>query len=114
MIRLPETLCAWQTPAFKTVFEREVKTLELALLPLAHGMSQGSHIAAAEIGVMLIGATESQSSLEVRAGIFFSSVIAGCSCADDPTPVDENAEYCELLFDIDKSSAFAEVMLVED
>lgn len=112
MIRLPKTLSAWQTPAFKLVFEQEILTLDRSLLPLMQGMSRGSQIAARDIAVMLISTAETGSSLQVRAGIFFSSLIAGCSCADDPTPVDENAEYCELLFDIDKHSACAEVILL--
>jgi len=96
------------------VFEQEVATLESSLLPLMQGMSQGSQITAADIGVMLISADDAGSCIQVRAGIFFSSVIAGCSCADDPSPVDENAEYCELRFDIDKEGARTEVLLLVD
>lgn len=114
MFRLPKTRSAWRTPAFKQVFEQEVATLESSLLPLMQGMSQGSQITAADIGVMLISADDAGSSIQVRAGIFFSSVIAGCSCADDPSPVDENAEYCELRFDIDKEGARTEVLLLVD
>jgi len=113
VIRLPKTLSAWQTPALKAVFEQEIKTLELSLLPLVRAMSRGSQIAVDEIGVMLISSAESGSSIQVKAGIFFSSVIAGCSCADDPTPLDVNAEYCEMRFDIDKVSASTEVVLLE-
>ncbi|MCB1871741.1 MAG: hypothetical protein KDI49_07015 [Gammaproteobacteria bacterium] len=109
MIRLPKVLDAWQTPAFKEVFEQEVGALDRSLLPLQPGLSHGSHIADEAIGVMLLSAVDAGSSVQVRAGIFFSSIIAGCSCADDPTPVDRNSEYCELQFDIDKRSADTQV-----
>lgn len=79
--------------------------MDRSLLPLQPGLSHGSHVVDAEIGVMLLSAVDAGSLVRVRAGIFFSSIIAGCSCADDPTPVDKNAEYCELQFDIDKRSA---------
>jgi hypothetical protein len=54
---------------------------------------------------MVINALEERCSVKVKAGIFFSSVIAGCSCADDPTPIDESAEYCEIQFTVEKESA---------
>ena len=109
VIRLPKALRAWQTPAFKAAFEQEVSALDRSSLPLQQGMIHGSHVADTEIGVMLIGTVDAGSKVQVRAGIFFSSIIAGCSCADDPTPVDQNSEYCELQFDIDKRSADTQV-----
>jgi len=114
MIRLSRTLSALQSPAFKAVFEQEVRALDRSLLPLLQGMSHGSQLGAAELGVMVIGAADHGSSVRVKAGIFFTSVIAGCSCADDPTPIGEIAEYCELLFDIDKGSANTQVTLQVD
>ena len=50
----------------------------------------------------------------MNAGIFYRSVIGGCSCADDPTPVDEQAEYCEVVVEIDKVTAEAKVTLLRD
>lgn len=82
-------------------------------LPLLQAMAHGSQIAAAEICVMLLTSVEVESLIQVRAGIFFSSVTAGCSCADDPTPLNEIDEYCELQFDIDKTSAITRVLLLE-
>lgn len=113
VITLPETLSAWGTPAFKAVFQQEVGRLDRSQLPLLQAMAHGSQIAVVEIGVMLLATTEAESSIQARAGIFFSSVSAGCSCADDPTPLNENNEYCELLFDIDKNSAHTQVVLLE-
>lgn len=104
MIQLPASLRAWRTPGFEAVFKREVGSLELSLLPLERCLSQGSHVSSGEPGVMLISQSEGETSIQVKAGIFFSSVIAGCSCADDPTPIDRLAEYCELRFEIDKES----------
>ena len=41
-----------------------------------------------------------------------SGIIAGCSCADDPTPVDTTTEYCELQLEIDRESAETRVILL--
>ena len=43
---------------------------------------------------MLLSASEDAGLLRVKAGIFYTGIIAGCSCADDPTPIDELNEYC--------------------
>jgi len=48
---------------------------------------------------------EQSENILITAGIFYSSIIAGCNCSDDPTPVDLNSEYCEMLFIINKSNA---------
>jgi len=46
-------------------------------------------------------------------GVFFQSVIGGCSCTDDPTPASEINEYCEALLEIDKATADTVIMIPE-
>ena len=53
---------------------------------------------------MVIGASEEAGLIRARVGVFFHGVIAGCSCADDPTPVEPQQEYCELELAIDRST----------
>jgi len=50
----------------------------------------------------------------VKAGIFYKSIIAGCSCSDDPSPIDEVDEHCEVMIEIDKRSAEATITLLPD
>jgi len=45
--------------------------------------------------------------------VFFSAFIAGCNCADGPTPVDEINEYCEIRVEIDRTTAEAQLTLLE-
>jgi hypothetical protein len=56
---------------------------------------------------MILGASESDGHIRARTGVFFSGIDAGCSCADDPTPVEAQQEYCELEVDIDQATAAA-------
>ncbi len=114
MARLSRSLAAWATPGFDSVFKDEVKQLGAAALPLQQGLSRSSHVSGDAYDVVVLGAEEEASRIRVRAGIFYQGIIAGCSCADDPTPVDEQTEYCEVLFDIDKQTAEATVRLLED
>ena len=53
-------------------------------------------------------------SILVKAGIFYTGIIAGCSCADDPTPLDEQNEYCELELNINKETAETTIVLLEE
>ena len=114
MIKLVKTLDAWQTPQFRVVLQKEIEALDAALLPLQQGLTQGSYANGNSVSAMLISALEERGCLCVRAGIFYTSIIVGCSCSDDPTPIDECSEYCEIRFEIDKITAGARVNLLTD
>lgn len=110
--RLPATLAARGRPEFADTLKRELAALPVDRLPLTQALRQGSHVLDQPVGVRLIGADADQ--LRLRVGIFFASLIAGCNCADDPSPVEPLPEYCELLVEIDADSAEAIVSLLPD
>jgi hypothetical protein len=47
---------------------------------------------------MIISRADQPDCIQVKAGLLYTGIIVGCSCADDPTPVDEINEYCEMQF----------------
>lgn len=104
MLQLANILDAWGSPDFGDRLKAEIEHLDIGLLPLQQGLSSSSYVTSSKIEVMILGITETDKNIRAKAGIFYSGIIAGCNCADDPTPVDENNEYCEVLFDIDKVS----------
>jgi len=114
MIRLPHALAAWGTPEFTEVLRQEIEQLGAEQLPLQQGLSRSSYVADQPFQVRIIAAREDAGSLRVKAGIFYTGVIAGCSCADDPTPVDEMIEYCVVSLDIDTTTAEAGVSLLDE
>ncbi|MCU0842459.1 MAG: hypothetical protein MUC79_12175 [Thiobacillaceae bacterium] len=114
MSRLPESLRAWGTPEFKGVLKRELERLGSDQLPLQQGLSSSSYALDDKLSVIVLGASEEADRIRVKAGIFYAGIIAGCSCADDPTPVDENVEYCEVLVVIDRRTAEATITLLAD
>jgi hypothetical protein len=111
VIRLPQSLKAWGAPGFRDVLKQEVERLDAALLPLQQGLSRSSYVTERPFQAMILGVDEAASSIRVRAGIFYTGVIAGCSCADDPSPVDELNEYCEVLLVIDRHTSETAVSL---
>lgn len=112
MIRLEKSLRAWGKPDFADTLEQEVAQLG-GELPLQQGLSIGSYVTADPITVVINSVAETEQAIRVRAGIFYQSVIAGCSCDNDPTPTSENTEYCEVQLDIDKITAVAAATLVD-
>ena len=60
---------------------------------------------------MILGVAEEPECIRVRAGIFYTGVISGCNCADDPSPVDEQNEYCVVQIDINRTTAESTVSL---
>jgi hypothetical protein len=111
---LTRSLAAWNTAGFGATFSREVEQSDAALLPLQQGLSGTSSVADEAFKVMLIGATEAVDVIRVKAGVFYAGILGGCSCADDPTPLASQPEYCELWFEIDKHSGETRVSLVPD
>jgi len=106
---LPHSLQAWETPQFAEIFCHEVERLPHGSLPLHLALRMGSHVVDRPPKLMLLSSAAEETHLTLKAGVFFNTVTAGCSCADDPTPADENNEYCELVFIIDRRSGTTQV-----
>jgi len=114
MIRFIDALNAWGTPDFNAILRQEIERLTADQLPLQQGLSTGSHALDNRLRAMIISASDEGNTIRARAGIFYSGIIAGCSCADDPTPVNEENEYCEVQLDIDKATAGMTVVLLAE
>ena len=113
MPRLTRSLRAWGSPEFETTLKEEIAQLGADVLPLQEGLAVGSIGLEDSVGAMILGVTEVPGTLHVRAGIFYSSILSGCACADDPTPENENAEYCEVELDIDRATGETRVRLAD-
>ena len=105
MIQFPRSLASWKTPAFDDALKKEITNLDVDILPLQQGLAQGSYSNGKALDVMILACAEDEGFIRIKAGIFYVSILAGCSCADDPTPLSENAEYCLVQFDINKNTA---------
>jgi hypothetical protein len=113
MIRLDKALQVWGTPDFEDFLKQEIARIP-DQLPLQQGLSYGNYVTDEPFTVAINDIAESENRIRVRAGIFYQGVIGGCSCADDPTPVSESNEYCEIQLDIDKSTAATAISLVSE
>lgn len=105
---------AWGTADFPDVLKQEIAQLGLHQLPLQQGLSRSSHVLDRPIQALIHNAHEEADLIRVKIGVFYSGVIAGCSCADDPTPIDEQTEYCVIQLGINKLTAATTVTLLEE
>ena len=112
MIRFTKALDAWGTPEFSGILKREIEQLTIEQLPLQQGLSSSSHALDDSLKAMIISVADEGGFIHAKAGIFYAGIIAGCSCADDPAPVTEQNEYCEVRVDIDKATADTTLVLL--
>ncbi len=105
MLKLNLSLLAWDTDTFRDVFIQEICALDADTLPLQQGLLHSSYANSDNLSATLLDMKIDDKKLFVKAGLFYTGIIAGCNCADDPTPVDENNEYCEVLFCVDRKTA---------
>ena len=111
MIQLDRSLQAWGSAEFETILKRELAQ-QASELPLQQGLATGNYVLDAPVTVVINSVADTGGTIRVMAGVFYQGIIGGCSCADDPTPVDEENEYCELQLDINKSTADTGVALI--
>jgi hypothetical protein len=114
MIFFETSLRAWGTADFQSVFKSEVSQLKHELLPLQKGLITANYVSDMPITVAIHSAAEMEKVIRVKSGIFYQGIIGGCSCTDDPTPASDINEYCEVQFDIDKSTAVTTIFLLAD
>lgn len=105
-MRLENSVKAWGSPEFADVFRKELSE-NSAGLPLQEGLSSSSYALTERVEAMIIDSKEEGGLLKVKAGIFYEGILGGCSCADDPTPVENQPEYCEMLVIVDKRTGEA-------
>ena len=109
-IRLPDSLREWDTAEFSGSFKREIQGLPSGTLPLQSRGMQNGLVDDSDLSLVLLQTTETEDMYEIRTGVFFSEIIGGCSCGDEPAV--ENA-YCEIWVRIQKKTAAASMVLAD-
>ena len=112
MLVFAKALNAWGTPGFNQVLKQEIEQLDAGQFPLQQGLATSSHVADSKFTAMILRVSDDADFIHAKVGISYAGIIAGCSCADDPSPLSEQAEYCEVLLAINKLAAETTVMLL--
>lgn len=109
MNSLRRSVAAFGTPDFAAALRADLAALGPDALGLQQALTAGSTAVCDGIDVMLLRQTESSDGLQVRIGVFFTSILSGCACADDPTPENTHSEYCEIDITIDRRTGMARI-----
>lgn len=86
----------------------DTKTLKATLaalpvdtLPLHLATTQGGQVAEDSVSFTVLRIDTDDSAVRARVGAFFTEVVGGCNCHDDPYQVNG---YCELAVTVDRAS----------
>lgn len=112
MFTLKKSLQAWNTSNFDSIFKSEVSDLNKNLLPLQKSLLFSSYVSTDKVSPVIMSSSSNTTHLLIKTTIFYTGIIAGCSCADDPGPQDTQQESCDLLFHINLSDAQTHVELI--
>jgi len=107
---LDKSLRAWNTAAFAATLKADLLDLGAGVLPL-HEAAAGGCIDEGDVEITVLGSSASATEIHACVGVFFSEVIGGCSCGDEPSA---NNAYCELRVSIDKGNGLARFEVVHD
>jgi len=114
MLILKDSIKFLGSNVFEKRLKAELETLGVDQLPLQQGLSHSNVALDHNIQAVILHSTEESRQLRIKVGLFYSGIIAGCSCADDPSPIDEQNEYCEIEVRIDKASGQNTIILLKD
>lgn len=114
MFKLSLSLQAWNSSDFDAVLKKEIGTITAKHLPLQQALSYSNYALGDNVSARIISVNSNAEFILAKAGLFYTGIIAGCSCNDDPSPVDEVNEYCEVIFSINKQTAEATVSLITE
>lgn len=92
----------WGDDSFARTLKRELESLPPGTLPLQAGVARGGLPDDTALTATVLRTRDAGHSVQADVGIFFTEIVAGCSCGDEP--VELNA-YCELRVGIDKQTA---------
>ena len=99
----------WNHGSFERDLKRELENLPAGTLPLTQATSRGGIVDDRDISVTVISTQETGGIIQSRVGIFFTEIVGGCGCGDDPIP---EHSYCEMRVSIDKRSSKAEFEVI--
>lgn len=84
--------------------------LPTGALPLQHGCDQGGLVDDQAVSASVLGFEQTAGHLTARVGVFFTEVVGGCNCNDDP--LQTNA-YCVVEVRIDRATGATELRPLE-
>ena len=100
-------------PEFKDRLREAIMQLPESEFDLQQALKLGSVALPETLEIMIMQRRDDDTEIRFHSGLFFESMIAGCNCADDPTPADTLQEYCEADISISRETGIIQIQLSE-
>ena len=110
-MQLTNALKHWGSTEFEQALKSELENLPTGTLPLHQATSQGGIVDDSNISACILSSEASDDEVKIRAGIFFTEIVAGCNCNDPPMEI--NA-YCVLEIAIYTADANTRVTIIPE
>ncbi len=107
MILLPRSRDCYGQPQFAATLKQELAAQDAFARLLQQAMQFGSCALLDDVELMINNSRAEAQQIHLQIGVFYHSIIAGCNCADDPSPIEKNNEYAEISMTIDRQTAQA-------
>lgn len=101
----------WPDESVKQEIKLELLNLEPGSLPLHLATTQGGIVNESNLGLTILSCSDMTDDIVIKAGVFFTEVIGGCNCDDDPIEI---PAYCLISISINKTTAHAVFNLIEE
>ncbi|MCK4742563.1 MAG: hypothetical protein KAT25_01950 [Sulfuriflexus sp.] len=105
VINFISTLNSWGESSFNTKLIGDIMALPKNTLPLQKALSQGDMASERPDKISIMSSEETATEINIKLGVFFTEIISGCSCGDDPGSLNG---YCEMQLTIDRLDGNAE------
>ncbi|NNJ93965.1 MAG: glucosamine--fructose-6-phosphate aminotransferase [Halobacteria archaeon] len=102
---------SWGTREFVPALKRSIEALAAGELPLHKGLEQGGLVDDSDLAVTVIDTREMDDAVQARVGVFFTEIVGGCSCGDEPFSL---PAYCMLQVTIEKQTGRARFELIDE
>lgn len=109
MTRLNVSLGDCDPDLFAQQLKAALEQLPPGTLPLAQATTQGGQVDDSDVSVTVLALRDDGDVIRARVMVFFSEIVGGCSCGDDPLA---GTAQGELEVWIDKRSAEAGFRLI--
>jgi hypothetical protein len=109
MLKLTLTIQEHNPDTLGHILKKELESGTGAALPLHKGANEGGYCDASNLEVTILSLEQNAQVIRAMIGVFFTEVVANCSCGDEPL---EKPAYCEMLLNIDRTTAETDVHVV--
>ena len=84
----------YDSESFTRSLKNYIEDLPSNTLPLNQRTTQGGIVDDSNISASILSVSNTDDFIQAKTGVFFTEIVGGCSCGDDPVSLNV---YCEII-----------------